>query len=176
MLILQMTIVNIWKNTYLTQIEASFLNVEPKTFFVKFTECGLKHPRHCSRYNLQVSHLLFSVGSRSTFTCTLLSDNCHRYIVMQVLLIIRGSECSLYGVAHIRSLAWKLSVCHIFWKQLILAFIWLWKALYIKDSRASILHKNYEHWFSKWKQTYRPFASISSYVLLRKIQFSGCFS
>ena len=24
-----------------------FPELEPKSFFVKFTECGLKHPRHC---------------------------------------------------------------------------------------------------------------------------------
>lgn len=65
---------------------------------------------------------------------------------------------------------------NFFWKQLVLAFFWLWKAVYIIDSRASILCKDYEYRFFKWKQTYRSFASIFSYVLFRKIQIFCCFS
>ena len=40
------------KNSYLTRNETSYLNVDPKVFFVKFLECRLKHCRHCSTNHL----------------------------------------------------------------------------------------------------------------------------
>ena len=89
----KLTIANIWRKTsYLTQNKASYLNVDPKCFLVKFLECGLKHSGYCSRNHLQVPYLVFSVGKGNSFTRALLWDNCHCWIEMQVLLIIRGRE------------------------------------------------------------------------------------